>query len=240
MEAEKKAKPVGHTSWPNQQTQQFQPPQPIFNNSFQAMLTFGYNPYPINWQPPQQNHPSLPPPPTTQATQEELPPPPPGPPLKQENQTTQNAQPAALPTFGMIMPISGGSSLEFENKKQRRNYFRQVHSIMVDGPVQKTQWSRMPIVFSEEDVNLLSFPHTDALVIDTNIQGWTIGKILVDTGSSADIIFSSTFDCMNIDRNLLEPADIPLIGFGGKRVNALGKITLPVSFGDLSNQGLNL
>jgi len=133
------------------------------------------------------------------------------------------------------MPISGGSSLEFENKKQRRNYFRQVHSIMVDGPIQKTQWSHMPIVFSEEDVNLLSFPHTDALVIEANIQGWTIGKILVDTGSSADIIFSSTFDRMNIDRNLLQPADIPLIGFGGKRVNALGKITLPVSFGDLSN-----
>ena len=40
---------------------------------------------------------------------------------------------------------------------------------------------------------------------------------------------------MNIDRNLLQPADVPLIGFGGKRVNALGKITLPVSFGDLSN-----
>jgi hypothetical protein len=26
-----------------------------------------------------------------------------------------------------------------------------------------------------------------------------------------------------------------LIGFGGKRVNALGKIPLPVSFGDLNN-----
>jgi len=69
----------------------------------------------------------------------------------------------------MIMPISGGSSLEFENKRQRKNYFRQVHSIMVDGPVLKTQWSHMPIVFSEEDVNLLSFSHTDALVIDANI-----------------------------------------------------------------------
>ena len=73
----------------------------------------------------------------------------------------------------------------------------------------------MPIVFSEEDVNLLNFPHIDALVIEANIQGWTIGKILVDTGSFADIIFSSTFDRMNIDHNLLQPADIPLIGFGG-------------------------
>ena len=40
---------------------------------------------------------------------------------------------------------------------------------------------------------------------------------------------------MNIDRNLLQPADIPLVGFGGKRVNAPGKISLPVSFGDTSN-----
>ena len=73
----------------------------------------------------------------------------------------------------------------------------------------------MKIVYSEEDVDLLSFPHTDALVIDANIQGWTIRKILVDTGSSTDIIFSSTFDRMNIDRNLLQPADVPLIGYSG-------------------------
>ena len=93
----------------------------------------------------------------------------------------------------------------------------------------------MPITFSVEDVDLLSFSHTDALVIDANIQGWTIGKILVNTGSSADIIFSSTFDRMNIDRNLLQPADVPLFSFRGKRVNALGKITLLVSLGELSN-----
>jgi hypothetical protein len=150
---------------------------------------------------------------------------------KEEKSNTQNA----LPTFGMIMPITGGSSLEFENKRQRCNYFREVHNILVDGLVVKTQWSHMPITFSEQDINLVSYPHSDAMVIEANIQGWTIGKILVDTGSSDDIIFSITFDRMNINRNLLQPTEIPLIGFGGKRVNALGKIPLPVSFGDLTN-----
>ena len=80
--------------------------------------TFNYN-YNHNWQP-QPNPQTQPSQPTTQAqpTQEQLPPPPIHPP-KQENQTT-NSQPAALPTFGMIMPISGGSTLDFENKRQRR------------------------------------------------------------------------------------------------------------------------
>ena len=67
------------------------------------------------------------------------------------------------------MPISGGSSLEFQNKKQRNDYFRLVHSILVEGPVKKTQWSHTPITFTEEDVNLMSHPHTDALVIEANI-----------------------------------------------------------------------
>jgi hypothetical protein len=135
----------------------------------------------------------------------------------------------------MILPISGGSTLEFQSKGQHRYYFRQVNIILFDGPTKKTPWSHMPITFSEDDMSLNSYPQTDAMVIEANIQGWTIGKILVNTGSSTGIIFSSTFDRMNIDRNLLQPAQIPLIGFGGKRVEALGKISLLVSFGDTSN-----
>jgi hypothetical protein len=79
-----------------------------------------------------------------QAPKEDLPPPPPAPTPKEEKTNTQTA----LPTFGMIMPIVRGSSLEIE-KRQKRDYFKQVNLISVDGPVVKTKWSHMPITFSE-------------------------------------------------------------------------------------------
>jgi hypothetical protein len=40
---------------------------------------------------------------------------------------------------------------------------------------------------------------------------------------------------MKLSRGQLQPSDTPLIRFGGKQVNALGKISLPISFGDQEN-----
>ena len=52
---------------------------------------------------------------------------------------------------------------------------------------------------------------------------WTIN------GSSADILFAEAFDKMEIPRGRLERSDTLLVE---KNIDALGKITLPVTFGD--------
>jgi hypothetical protein len=121
------------------------------------------------------------------------------------------------------MPISEGSALEFETKKERKHYFREVRNICVEGRVQRTRWPHIPITFLEEDVRLQGFPHNDALVIEANIASWTLGKFLVDNGSSAEIIFADAFDKMVLTKDLLQPPDMPLYGFGGESSMHLAK-----------------
>jgi hypothetical protein len=133
------------------------------------------------------------------------------------------------------MPISEGSALEFETKKERKHYFRKVRNICVEGRVKRTRWSHIPITFSEEDVKLQGFPHNDALVIEANIASWTLGKLLVDNCSSADIIFADAFDKMGLSKDLLQLHDSPLYGFGGRVIHALCKVVLPISFGTVQN-----
>jgi hypothetical protein len=73
------------------------------------------------------------------------------------------------------------------------------------------------------------------MVIEVNIVRWVIGKILVDNGSSTDILFMKTFEKISFSQHMLEPPEYPLLGFGGKPIKPVAKIALPISFGDLEN-----
>jgi hypothetical protein len=57
----------------------------------------------------------------------------------------------------------------------------------------------MPIAFSAQDVNLASFPHTDAMVITVHIDRWDITKILIGNGSQAEILFLAAFEKMGFN-----------------------------------------
>ena len=80
---------------------------------------------------------------------------------------------------------------------------RWVHHLATEGPHKNSQWSHIPITFDSMDLKLKDYLHTNAMVIETNLAGWVVTRILVDTGSFADILFASTFDNMKLDRNHL-------------------------------------
>jgi hypothetical protein len=73
------------------------------------------------------------------------------------------------------------------------------------------------------------------MVIKVNIAGWVIRKILVDNRSLADILYLKTFEKMNLSQHMLHPPEYLLQGFGGKPIKLVGKVSLPVSFGNLDN-----
>ena len=53
---------------------------------------------------------------------------------------------------------------------------------------------------------------------------------MVDNGSSADILVWQCFVKMGVTETALHKLQYPLIGLGGKRIEALGKIDLNVTF----------
>ncbi|CAD6257622.1 unnamed protein product [Miscanthus lutarioriparius] len=128
-----------------------------------------------------------------------------------------------------IFTITGGSNQEHENKRARREFERRVHTISPRVPLNRPAWSMVPITFDKNDFQVRDFPHTDAFVATSNIAAFTIHNILIDNGSSADILFIKPFEQMNLDKRTLEPAGNSLFGFGGKKIDALRKKAISVS-----------
>jgi hypothetical protein len=135
----------------------------------------------------------------------------------------------------LVLPITGGSSSEPANKKQKKEAQRRVQHVGVQGPFIKSKWSHVPITFSQEDLQLKDYSHNDAMVISYVIKGFLVHNVLVDIGSAADIIFAKTFRQMQEQDDKIHDATHPLYGFGGRQLVALGKITMPITYSYVHN-----
>ena len=60
-------------------------------------------------------------------------------------------------------------------------------------PPLKKRWMDIDIMFSKEDARGVKQPYDDPLVIMLMIEEFNIRRILMDNGSSVDIIYLSTF-----------------------------------------------
>ncbi|GAV61365.1 LOW QUALITY PROTEIN: hypothetical protein CFOL_v3_04892, partial [Cephalotus follicularis] len=79
------------------------------------------------------------------------------------------------------------------------------------------------ISFSEVDYEGVRLPHDDLVVVTLQVELFTIKRILIDNGSSADILYKHAF-------NQLRPVKTPLVGFA-EMVHPLGSIDLSVVAG---------
>ena len=87
-----------------------------------------------------------------------------------------------------------------------------------------------PIVFKEEDELGVEQPHDDPLVIEAEVANYTVKRVFVDDGSSANVIFLPSFEEMGIPHaELSNPTT--LHGFTGHSVTSYGSLRLPLSVG---------
>jgi hypothetical protein len=116
---------------------------------------------------------------------------------------------------------------------------RERHEVLAaeKAPPSFLDWSGDAITFSREDhpnriPNLGQYP----LVVAPVIGNAQFSKVLMDGGSSLNILYAHTLLLMGIGLDQLRPSTTPFHGVApGKRVQPLGQIDLPVWFGTPAN-----
>ncbi|XP_019194731.1 PREDICTED: uncharacterized protein LOC109188529 [Ipomoea nil] len=74
-------------------------------------------------------------------------------------------------------------------------------------------------------------PHRHALVIAMDIQGLVTRRVLVDTGSSVNVLYWEAFQKLGLAREQMRPVRTPLAGFTGDAVEAEGCVSLTIELG---------
>jgi hypothetical protein len=116
---------------------------------------------------------------------------------------------------------------------------RERHEVlaMEKAPPSFLDWPEDAITFSREDhPNRIPNPGQYPLVFDPIIGNARFSKVLMDGGSSLNILYAHTLRLLGIGLDQLRPSMTPFDGVApGKRVQPLAQIDLPVWFGTPDN-----
>ncbi|XP_010474063.1 PREDICTED: uncharacterized protein LOC104753518 [Camelina sativa] len=90
--------------------------------------------------------------------------------------------------------------------------------------------SSEPITFTEEDARKASL-NNDPLIVELVIRESSVTRILIDIGTSVNVIFKDVLIQMEIDRRNTTHETQPLTGFDGDTIMTVGTISLPIYVG---------
>ena len=126
--------------------------------------------------------------------------------------------------------FAGGGESSYSRKAHLRN-IKSGETLEVQA-VSKLPWLDTTITFSDSNLEGCQHPHDDPLVIRVIVANKTVHRVLIDNGSSVDIIFALAFEKMGIGMEKLELVSAHLLGFSGKKVLPLGSTQLVLTLGN--------
>jgi len=146
-----------------------------------------------------------------------------------------NKEDKGFPAVHDCYMIYGGPSTQL-TARQRKRERREVFAARMAVP-QYLNWSSAPITFNQDDhPDKVVAPGVYPLVVDPIIVNARLSKVLMDGGSSVNIIYLETLDLLGIKRTQLQPSAGSFHGVvPGKKVLPVGRIDLPVYFGTSAN-----
>ncbi|XP_057771155.1 uncharacterized protein LOC130990957 [Salvia miltiorrhiza] len=127
--------------------------------------------------------------------------------------------------------ITGGSEVSGITHSAARRHTRQAGHLQAEHGKAERNATIQPaqtISFTTSESTRLLNPHHDALVISICIANCLTKRVLIDNGSSANVLFLSTLREMGIDETKIIRKMTVLVGFSGEQKSTLGEIELPV------------
>ncbi|VFR01133.1 unnamed protein product [Cuscuta campestris] len=118
-----------------------------------------------------------------------------------------------------------------DSASQRKKWGQELYVGTVALNPRSKQARREPITFTDRDLPATGEDHNDPLVITMDMGGVDVSRVLVDTGSSVNILYLDAFEKLKLCRTRLEPLKTPLSGFTGDSVEAEGSILLTCELG---------
>ncbi|VFQ76619.1 unnamed protein product [Cuscuta campestris] len=118
-----------------------------------------------------------------------------------------------------------------DSASQRKKWGRELYVGAVALNPRSKQARREPITFTDRDLPATGEDHNDPLVITMDMGGVDVSRVLVDTGSSVNVLYLDAFEKLKLCRTRLEPLKTPLSGFTGDSVEAERSILLTCELG---------
>ncbi|XP_057746232.1 uncharacterized protein LOC130965490 [Arachis stenosperma] len=133
---------------------------------------------------------------------------------------------------GIINCISGGYASGGSSNSARKRSFRALCS--VNSPQQEVEMTNTQpqVTFTHADFDSSIQNLDDPVVITLQLGDLLVRKVLLDPGSSTDVLFYSTFQKMKLSDNMLQSTGGDLVGFSGERVPILGSVWLQTTLGE--------
>jgi len=120
--------------------------------------------------------------------------------------------------------------------KEEKAELRELNATMPAVP-QYLNWSEMPITWDRDDhPDRVPSPGKYALVVDPVVDNYRLTKVLMDGGSSLNILYEDTLKRMNLADIQLDQSKVKFHGIvPGKQAKSMGSIKLEVTFGTEEN-----